>query len=81
MNKNVFVAAAAVVMLAGCTDAPDPAPDPVALERVLTQIEQQEDERSSRFQAKIAGADRVSATLAKVEPQKLNPEMASVFLR
>ena len=81
MNKTFSVAGALALVLltSACSEAPTPIADPVQLELALASI--RKEDASTRFQEKIAGADRISSTLMKVEPSRLDPKMASVLLR
>ena len=77
---SLAVAAAAALLAAGCGQTPPPAVDPVQLERVLAALQQQE-RGAARFQERLAGADRLSTTLSKIDPSRLNPEAAAALLQ
>ena len=82
MNSLRIAASATLTLLAcACAERPVPVADPTELALALAEIENQDDSKAARFQAKIAGADRIAGTLAKVETEKLDPKIASVFLR
>ena len=82
MNSFRISTAAILSLLAcACTDRPDPIADPAELALALAAIESQTGDKAAKLQAKIAGADRIAGTLSKVEPEKLDPKIAAVFLR
>jgi len=81
MTKPFSIAAIAATLLAGCAQSPPPAPDPAQLELVLAALEREESESSARFQKKIAAADRVSSSLARVAPDRLDIDAAAALVR
>ena len=83
MTRSFAIAGSAVALLAGaCAQSPPPSADPVELELALAEIESRSRSTTAgKLQGKIAGADRISSTLAKVSPEKLDPNAAAALLR
>jgi hypothetical protein len=83
MTKTFATAGALALSLlaCACAESPPPRPDPVELELALAAVEREASAPEARFQKKIAGADRLSSTLTKVAPEKLNPHVAEALLR
>ena len=57
--------------LAACTQAPAaPAPDPEAVEQLVSRLEMQQQPRA-KAQDKLAKAERVATTIERADPEKL----------
>jgi len=81
MIRRLPLPLALLLATGACGKAPEPTADPNQLAIVLAQLEARDSPRELRFQRKIAGADRVSGTLSRVEPERLDPNIAVVLLR
>jgi hypothetical protein len=81
MKMLSLAATAASLLATGCGQAPPPAADPAQLARALAALQEQESDAAARFQERLAGADRLSTTLSKIDPARLNPEAAAALLQ
>ena len=83
MSKRLSVSAAiaASVLLCACGVSQPPTADPVQLELALAAIKRQENGQSARLHQKVAGADRVAGTVTRVNPGRLDPDVAAALLR
>ena len=82
MTRSFALAGSALALLAGaCAQSPPPVADPVELDLALAAIQSSSNATAAKFHDKIAGADRISSTLTKVAPEKLDPNAAAALLR
>jgi hypothetical protein len=77
---SIFASLPAAFLAGACGRADEPEPDPVELERALAEIEAREDARSATFHEKLAKVDRISSTLVRVEPEKLEATLATAIV-
>ena len=83
MTKPFFAIAAlgASSLCCACAKGPPPSPDPVQLERALSAMKARDEGRSARLQEKVAAADRISSTVLRAAPDRLDPDVAIALLR
>jgi hypothetical protein len=71
--------AALAALVAGVSDPAPPAPDPAKVERALASLDEQEaaePEGPAKFEEKLQKADRIAGTLSRVQPEKIDPNVA-----
>lgn len=79
-RPTVLALAAAALLTAGCADAPEPAPRPSAaeLDRLVAAKEAEAAAvRSPEIPDQIASADRVAGTVARLSPEKIDPNLVA----
>ena len=85
MNKRLAPLAfsAFALLAAGCADAPEPAPrpDPAELERLLAALEEESGTAGKpALPDQVADVDRISGTVARVAPERLDPNLVATFI-
>ena len=83
MTKTFFIAAAlgAAFLSSAAASGPKPAPDRAQLERALAAAELRDQRAESPLQKRVEAADRISSTMIRVAPDKLDPNVAAALLR
>jgi hypothetical protein len=81
-NRPAFLGlAAAALLTAGCADAPEPAqrPNAAELDRLVATVKAQAAAASAPEQVpdQIASADRVAGTVARLSPEKIDPNLVA----
>lgn len=64
---------------AGCAEEETPRADPVKIERVLASLEA-EQAPPSGLREKLQKADRVAGTVARIAPEKIDPDIAVALI-
>lgn len=71
------------LLAAGCGKAPEPLPrpDPADLERLLASLEAQSGTAGRPgLPDQVTEADRVSSTVARLSPEKVDPNLVATFI-
>ena len=83
MTKFFLSLGLPLALLAGaCADAPEPepVPDPATLEKVLATLQTEAPAEGNAIEEKVAEADKVAGTLAKVQPEKIDPKLVATII-
>jgi hypothetical protein len=67
-------------LAAGCAEAPPPKADPAQVERLLAGLQAGDAALPPALEARAAKVDRVAGTIAKVEPQRVDPSLAAALI-
>ena len=66
-------------LAAGCADPAPPQPDPVEAERLIASLDS-EPELPAKIAKKIQKAARVAVTVARISPEKIDPDVAAALI-
>ena len=83
MTKTFLTLALPLALLAGgCADTSEPeaAPDPAKVQMYLASVETAPAPEANSIGDKIAEADKVAGTLAKVQPEKIDPNLVATII-
>lgn len=82
MTKTFLTLALPLTLLAGCADTSEPAatPDPAKVEVYLASLDTPPAPEANSIEEKIAEADKVAGTLAKVQPEKIDPNLVATII-
>jgi hypothetical protein len=81
MTKTFLTLALPLALLAGgCADSSEPVPDPAKVEKYLASLEAAPAPEENAMQEKLAEADKVAGTIAKVQPEKIDPNLVATII-
>ena len=67
------------LLAAGCADPAPPTADPAQIERLVASLEA-EPALPPGIEKKVQKADRVAGTVARIQPEKIDPDIAVALL-
>jgi outer membrane lipoprotein-sorting protein len=83
MTKTFLTLALPLALLAGgCAETSEPAiaADPAKVEMYLASLESVPAPEANSIEEKIVEADKVAGTLAKVQPEKIDPNLVATII-